>query len=97
IDVQGAATIKKVLPQAVFIFLIPSSMEELIVRLKQRHTESPFDLSLRIKTAEEEIKQLPLFDYVVMNKQGEIDLAVSDIKAIITAEKCRVTPREITL
>ncbi len=97
VDVQGAATIKKVLPQAVFIFLIPSSMEELIVRLKQRHTESPFDLALRIKTAEEEIKQLPLFDYVVMNKQDKIDLAVSDIKAIITAEKCRVTPREITL
>ena len=66
IDTQGAATIKKILPQAVFIFLIPSSMEELTTRLKQRHTESSFDLALRIKTAEEEIKQLPLFDYVVI-------------------------------
>ena len=45
----------------------------------------------------EEIKQLPLFDYMVMNKQGKIDLAVSQIASIITAEKCRVTPREITL
>jgi len=97
VDIQGAATIKKILPQAVFIFLVPPSMEELAARLKQRHTESPFDLTLRMKTAEEEIKQLPLFDYVVVSKQGEIDQVVSDIKAIITAEKRRVTPREITL
>ncbi len=97
VDIQGAATIKKILPQAVFIFLMPASMEELTLRLKQRHTESPSDLTLRIKTAEEEIKQLPLLDYIVVNKQDEIDLAVSEIKAIITAEKCRVAPREITL
>ena len=97
VDSQGAATIKKILPQAVFIFLVPPSMEELVLRLKQRHTESPFDLALRTKTAEEEIKQLSLFDYIVVNKRGEIDLAVSDIKAIITAEKCRVAPREIAL
>ncbi len=97
VDIQGAASIKKILPQAIFIFLMPPSMEELLIRLKQRHTESPSDLALRLKTAEEEIKQLPLFDYVVVNRWGEIDLAVSEIKAIITAEKCRVTPREITL
>ena len=93
VDIQGAATIKKILPQAVFIFLVPPAIEELVLRLKQRHTESPFDLALRTKTAEEEIKQLSLFDYIVVNKRDEIDLAVSDIKAIITAEKCRVTPR----
>ena len=97
VDIQGAATIKKLLPQALLIFLMPSSIEDLTLRLKQRHTESPFNLALRLKTAEEEIKQLPLFDYLIVNKQGEIDLAVSQIKAIITAEKCRVTPREITL
>jgi len=72
-------------------------MEELALRLKERHTESPFDLALRLKTAEEEIKQLPLFDYMVVNTQDEIDLAVSEIEAIITAEKCRVIPREISL
>ena len=97
VDIQGAATIKKILPQAVFIFLVPPSMEELTLRLKQRHTESPFDLALRTETAEEEIKQLSLFDYIVVNKRAEINLAVVDIKAIITAEKCRVTPREIAL
>jgi guanylate kinase len=97
VDVQGAATIKKILPQAVFIFLMPPSREELASRLKERRTELPLDLDLRLKTAEEEIEQLPLFDYVVVNKRDEIDSAVSAIEAIITAEKSRVTPREISL
>jgi guanylate kinase len=96
VDVQGAATIKKLLPQAVFIFLMPPSIDDILVRLKQRHTESSADLALRLKTAEDEIKQFYLFDYVVINHWDEIDQAVSDIKAIITAEKCRVTPRKIT-
>ena len=68
-----------------------------VPRLKQRHTESPSDLDLRMKTAREELKKLPLFDYMVFNRQGEIDRAVADIEAIIAAEKCRVTPRELTL
>jgi len=97
IDVQGAATIKKILPQAVFIFVTTPSIEELIFRLKNRRTESTAELALRTKTAEEEVKKLNLFDYVVINRQDEIDRAVSDIRAIITAEKRRVTPREIAL
>ncbi len=97
VDVQGAATIKKILPQAVYIFLAPPSMEELVLRLQRRRTESPSDLELRIKTAEAELEKLPLFDYMVVNRQGEIDRAVADVKAIITAEKCRVTPRELTI
>jgi len=97
VDIQGAATIKKILPEAIFIFLAPPSMEDLSLRLRQRHTESPADLALRLKTAEEEMKQLPLFDYVVVNRWDEIALAVSDIESVITAEKCRVTPREIAL
>ena len=97
VDIQGAATIKKLLPQTILIFLMPPSMEDLTIRLKQRHTELPFNLALRIKTAEEEIKELPLFDYIVVNKQGKIDQTVSQIEAIITAEKCRVTPQEVTL
>jgi guanylate kinase len=95
VDVQGAATIKKLLPDAVFIFLMPPSIEELLQRLKKRSTESKEDLELRLRTAEEEIGQLFLFDYVVVNWWDEIDKAVSEIKAIITAEKCRVNQREI--
>ena len=97
VDVQGAATIKKILPQAVFIFLATPSMEELAQRLKQRRTEKPSDLELRLKTAAEEMEQLTIFDYIVFNRPGELDRAVADIEAIITAERCRVTPREISL
>ncbi len=97
VDIQGAASIKKKVPKAVFIFLMPPSMEELGQRLKRRHTESSFDLNVRMQTATEEIKQLSLFDYVVYNQQGEINRAVQDIAAIIAAERCRTVPREITL
>jgi len=97
IDIQGAATIKNIVPEAVFIFLLSPSMTELATRLEQRHTESTFDLSIRLRTAETEIKQLPLFDYFVFNQGNEIDRAVYDITAIIAAEKCRVTPRRISL
>ncbi len=97
VDIQGAANIKKIVPQAVFIFLMPPSIEELGVRLKKRRSESSFDLKVRMQTATEEIKQLSLFDYVVYSQWGELDRAVADIMAIITAEKCRVTPREVNL
>jgi guanylate kinase len=97
IDVQGAATIKKILPQAVFIFLATPYMEELEKRLKQRRTETPAELELRLKTAAEELQKLPMFDYIVVNRPGEIDRAVADIEAIIAAEKCRATPRELSL
>ena len=85
------------MPQAVLIFLVPPLMKELGTRLSQRHTESSFDLALRTGIAAEEIKQLPLFDYMVVNKQDEINRAVSDIKAIIQAEGCRANPRRVAL
>ncbi|MBE0415760.1 MAG: guanylate kinase [Dehalococcoidia bacterium] len=94
-DVQGAATIKGIMPQALLIFLAPPSMEELAARLNQRKSESTIDLKRRIETSHEEMKQLPLFDYVVVNHQDRVDLAVAQIEAITTAEKCRVTPRVI--
>jgi guanylate kinase len=95
IDVQGAATIKKILPQAVFIFMVTPYMEELEKRLRQRRTEDSADLEVRLKTAAAELQQLPLFDYVVVNRSGEINQAVADIVAIIKAEKCRVAQREL--
>ena len=95
VDIQGAATIKKILPQAVFIFLMFPSMEELERRLKQRSSESSTDLALRLDKVEEEIKSLPLFDYVITSHQGKLDDVVSQIDAIITAEKRRVKSRVI--
>jgi len=94
IDVQGAATIKRIVPDAVFIFLAPPSMEELIQRLEKRKTESAERLEKRIRIAREEIKALPNYDYVVINRDGRLDETVEQIAAIITAEKCRVRPRK---
>jgi len=51
----------------------------------------------RIKTAEEEVRQLYLFDYVVLNWRDQVDIAARDVESIINAEKCRVSPREINL
>lgn len=97
VDVQGAMTIKKRLNGAVLIFLMPPSLEELAQRLKGRNTESPGDLEIRLDTARSEIEKLPRFDYVVMSYQDRIEKAVSDIEAIIRAEKLRVTRREYKL
>jgi guanylate kinase len=95
VDVQGAATIKKTAPQAVFVFLAPPSIEDLKKRLEQRKTECDIDLQLRIKAAEQEMNSLAMFDYVVVNHKDGIGRAISQIEAIITAEKCRVKPRKI--
>lgn len=97
VDVQGALTIKKIVPEAVFIFLAPPSVEELTTRLQQRRTETEADLDLRIKTVNKELEHLAMFDYIVLNRQGEVNQAVTDIKAIYQAEKCRVKPRNISL
>lgn len=97
VDVQGAATIKKILPQAVFIFVTPPSIEELNQRLKARNTESKVERDLRTRTAAGEVRQLPWFDHVVINRRGEVDRAVDEIKDIIAREKRRKPPREISL
>ena len=95
VDVQGAASIKTIAPQAVFIFLAPPSMDELRERLRRRKTESSVDLELRMKAAREEMNSLPMFDYVVVNHSDGLDRAVSQIESIIVAEKCRVKPRVV--
>ncbi|MEQ4487386.1 MAG: guanylate kinase [Dehalococcoides mccartyi] len=97
VDVQGAASIKKIVPNAVFIFLMPPDMDELTRRLEHRLTESPESLKRRLATAPLEIEKLPDFDYVVVNPEGEIDNAVSEIMSIISAEHCRINPRSIEL
>jgi guanylate kinase len=97
VDVQGAATIKKIIPDAIFIFLMPPSLDELESRLRQRYTEKPPELAIRLKAATNEIKKVTEFDYVVVNHKDNLDVAVEEIKAIITAEKCRVKPRNISI
>ncbi len=97
IDVQGAATIRRLTPEAVLIFLTASSEEELEQRLRARGDDSPEQLQKRIVTAREEMQRLPEFDYVVVNRDRELDRAVDDVLAIIKAEHCRVKPRVVEL
>ncbi len=97
VDVQGAASIKRIVPEALLLFLSPPSMEELERRLRGRKTEATADLELRLKTAQREMETLPSFDYAVVSRRDGVDLAISQIQAIVTAEKCRVKPRVICL
>jgi guanylate kinase len=97
VDVQGAASIKKIASEAVFIFLLPPSLEELGQRLSRRLTESPEALNRRLETAPKELAELPMFDYFVINQEGKINQAVNEISAIIGAEKARVHPRTFRL
>jgi guanylate kinase len=97
IDVQGAATIRKLVPEAVLIFLSAESEEALVRRLRERKTEPEDQLKLRIATARQELKQLSWFDYVVINAENQLEETCHQIGAIITAEKCRVQQREIKL
>ena len=93
IDVQGAATIRRMTPEALLIFLIPPTMADLRQRLQSRMTESGPELERRLKTAEEELARIHEYDYRVVNENGSLLEAAADIDAIITAEKCRITPR----
>ncbi len=97
IDVQGAATIRSLVPEAMLIFLTASSEEELEQRLCARGGDSPEQLQKRIATAREEMRRLPEFDYIVVNRDRELDRAVDDVVAIIQAEHCRVEPRVVKL
>ena len=97
IDVQGAETIRRLVPEAVLIFLSAESEEALVRRLRLRKTEPEDQLKMRIATARQELKRLDLFDYVVINSEGELDATCEKIAAIITAERCRVNQRETQL
>ena len=90
IDVQGAATVRKMAPNALFLFMVPGSFEELQERLSQRMTESTPEIELRLKTAENEMNQSNGFDRQVVNSKDNLGQAVADIDAAIAEEKRRV-------
>jgi len=97
VDVQGAATVRKLVPGAVLIFLTAATEEELVGRLKQRATETEESLRTRLDMARREMERMCEFDYVIVNSHCHLTQTVAQIQAIIRAEKCRVIPRKITL
>lgn len=87
IDVQGGNRVKKTFPDAVLVFILPPSFETLRERILKRSTREPADLATRLKNATKEIDAAHDYDYLVVN--DDLDTAVSQIRAIIDAERCR--------
>ena len=88
IEIQGAMKIKELLPETLFIFILPPSMKELKNRLENRKTETKEKIDKRFKQAYTEINEVSKYNYVVVN--DEVENAAMKIDAILTAEKCRV-------
>ena len=91
IEVQGAANVKAKCPEAVLIFILPPSMEELEKRLQNRNTDAEDVIRQRLIRAREECAELEKYDYVVVN--NSVINAVGDILSILTSEECRVKNR----
>ena len=89
IEMQGARQIKEVYPEGVFIFVLPPSLEELKSRIVGRGTETQEEIEKRFSCAFEEINQIVNNDYFIVNE--DIEKSVSDVEAIICAEKNKVT------
>ncbi len=97
LDVQGAATIRRLCPDAILIFLTTDDEAELVRRLQKRGTETIGDVNLRIAMARQELKRLKEFDYVIVNRDKHLDETVNTILGIIQAEHHRVDQRKVTL
>ena len=89
IEIQGALKIKEEFPNAIFIFIMPPSMRELVRRLKKRNTEDTDKIIARFKKAYQEINYYNNYNYVVIN--DDLDTAVKKVEAILTAERLRVS------
>lgn len=88
IEIEGATNIKKLVPEALFIFIMPPSLKTLVKRLKNRKTDSNDKIIERFHRAYQEVNEVTKYNYVVVN--DELEEAVDKVEAIIKAEKCRV-------
>lgn len=88
IEINGAQNIKRLIPEAIFIFIMPPSMEELKTRLINRGTDSSDKILARFKTAYQEINEVTKYNYVVVN--DVLEDSVEKVCSILKAEKCRV-------
>ena len=89
IDFQGAVQIKKIFANAVCIFILPPSWEELRSRLERRAEDSAETIDLRLKNAQIEVAQVNKFDFVIINEL--FDRALFDLKAIVHAQRLKVS------
>jgi guanylate kinase len=87
IDVQGAAVVKQKVPEALLVFLVPPSLEDLFERLQARATETADQLDIRQRNAALELARQEDYDYVVRNETGQVDRTAARVDEIIRAEK----------
>lgn len=92
VDVQGAASVRRLIPDAVTIFILPPSLEVLRARLVARGTDSEEELELRLRNAPEELKNYKAFDYVIINEN--VERASGQLGSIIDAERARPAHQE---
>ena len=88
IEVQGALKIKHLVPEAIFVFIMPPTMKDLVLRLKKRGTETDDKILTRFRKAYQEINELSKYNYVVVN--DDLDKATKKVNSIIEAQKCMV-------
>lgn len=88
VDIQGARQIKERMPNAIFVFLLPPTLDELESRLRGRRTDSDDAISRRLQAANDELRAGVDYDYAIVN--NKVEDAAAQLSAIITAEKCRI-------
>lgn len=97
VDVQGAATVRKLIPNAISVFLTTRTEMGLVRRLKQRKQDTAEGMALRTATARQEMKRVEEFDYCVVNPEGEPEKAVEQVLSIIDAAHCRINQQPVQL
>ena len=96
-DVQGAASIRSIAPDALLIFVAPPSLEELERRLRSRDTESVEETALRVETSRQEMRDAAWFDAVIVNETGGLENAAREVIAVVERERQRVPQRVVHL
>ena len=94
IDVQGANNVRNLVADAVMIFVLPPSFEILSERLKNRGSEQPDELAIRMRNACKEVEEYRRFDYIIIN--DDADRAANQLAAVIYAERARLQRQEET-
>lgn len=92
VDVQGAATLRSKIPNAVFIFLEPPSIDDLAERLKNRKADSEHSVNVRIGMAEEEMQARDMFNCSIVNLTGNLDITVKTVKDYIEKRRGKQGP-----
>lgn len=97
VDVQGASTVRRIVPNAISVFLTTRTENGLVSRLQQRKQDTAEGIALRTATARQEMKRIEEFDYCVVNPEGSPDAAVERLLSIIDAAHSRIDQEPVRL